>query len=353
MGSRFVSEFGMAAYPHLSTIVSAIADPKQQYPGSMFMDYHNRATDHERRMLTYVGENFKIKYDLPSFTHLTQVLQADVMDNAYHSWRRDWGSSGSRKSGGVLVWQFDDCWPTMSWAIVDYYLVKKPAFYAIKRALAPIAVGVSRPFHNWTGSHVDPTVAAQDTTYDVWIMSSRTESVQGELSVRFVSIQTGRDVATPLNRSVKVHGNSTTGVVHQGTVDVNVASATATPFAPDDYDPYVVSTSLSMNGKLVSTHAAWPAPMKYLDFLDRGVTVDVSEGAGQITVRAKRPVHGFVFEEKRDWLKFSDNGFDIIPGEDKIVEFSGANITKNDLKWTYIGAESPPQEVVPMHMTAG
>jgi beta-mannosidase len=88
MGSRFVSEFGMEAYPHLSTITSAITDPKQQYPGSMYMDYHNRALDHERRVLTYVGENFQIKYDLPSFTHLTQVTQADVMDTAYRFWRR-------------------------------------------------------------------------------------------------------------------------------------------------------------------------------------------------------------------------------------------------------------------------
>jgi beta-mannosidase len=58
-------------------------------------------------------------------------LLGDVMDTAYRFWRRDWGKPGSRKSGGVLVWQLNDCWPTMSWALVDYHLVKKPSFYAI------------------------------------------------------------------------------------------------------------------------------------------------------------------------------------------------------------------------------
>jgi beta-mannosidase len=338
MGSRFVSEFGMEAYPHLSTITSAITDPKQQYPGSMFMDYHNRAGDHERRLLTY-SENFRIKYDLPSFTHLTQMIQANAMDNAYHSWRRDWGKPGSRKTGGVLVWQLNDCWPTMSWAIVDCNLVKKPSFYAIKRALKPIVVGVSRAFHEWTGGHTDPTIAARDTKYDVWVASSSTDSVEGEITVRFVSVKTGKEVAASVKKSVKVQKNSTTDVIQQGTVDVKVNSDNTVPFDHDNYDPCVICTSLSINGETVSTQTAWPHPIKYLDFIHRGVKVDILEAKDKIIVSAEKPVHGFVFQEKRDWLKFADNGFDIIPGEDKVVEISGANLENKDLRWTYIGAD--------------
>jgi beta-mannosidase len=339
MGSRFVSEFGMEAYPHLSTITSAITDPKQQYPGSMYMDYHNRALDHERRVLTYVGENFQIKYDLPSFTHLTQVTQADVMDTAYRFWRRDWGKPGSRKSGGVLVWQLNDCWPTMSWALVDYHLVKKPSFYAIKRALKPTVVGVSRAFHEWTGSHVDPTIAARDTKYDVWVASSRTLSVQGDVTIRFVSIKTGEEVAPSLKKSVVVQANCTTDIIQQRDVDVAVDSDSTVPFDKGNYDPYVICTALSINGTVVSTHTAWPQPIKYLDLGDRGVKVEVSEAKDKIIVSADKPVHGFVFEERKNWIKFSDNGFDIIPGESTIVDISGANLDKGYLKWTYIGAD--------------
>ena len=330
MGSRFVSEFGMEAYPHLSTLHSAITDQAQLYPGSMVMDYHNRAGDHERRVLTYVGENFRIKYDLPSFTHLTQVTQANVMDMAYSSWRRDWGKPGSRQTGGILVWQLNDCWPTMSWAIADHYVVPKPAFYAIKRSLKSIAVGVARPFHNWTGGHHDPTVAARDTTYDVWVSSSATDSTQGEMVVRFISVKTGSDLAAPVREIVDVQANSTTDVIIKGKANVNV------PSGHDEFDPYVVSASLIIGGELVSTHAAWPHPIKYLDLSDRGVEVNM--GDGRIVVTAKKPVHGFVFEEKRDWIKFSDNGFDVIPGEERVVEISGPKITKDDLGWTFVGA---------------
>ena len=340
MGSRFVSEFGMAAYPHLSTTTAAISDPKQQYPGSMFIDYHIRAGDHEQRMLTYVGENFRIKHDLAGFTHLTQMVQANAMDVAYSSWRRDWGNPGARKSGGLLVWQLNDCWPTMSWAIVDCNLVKKPAFYAIKRALKPVAVGVSRVFHPWTGGHSDPRIAIRDTSYDVWVASSRTENIQGEVTIRFVSIETGDDVAPRVKRSITVQQNATTEVIQKGAVDVKVDSNDATPFDHRNYDPYVICASLSVDGEIVSTHTAWPDPIKYLDFSDRGVEVEVADTNDSITVRAKKPVHGWVFQERKDWVKFSDNGFDIIPGEEKTIHVGGFGLDRSDLKWTYVGADS-------------
>lgn len=337
---RFVSEFGMEAYPHLTTVKSAITSTTQQYPGSMTMDFHNRAIDHERRVLTYVAENFQLKYDLASFTHLTQLTQANVMTWAYRSWRRDWGRAAARKCGGALVWQLDDCWPTMSWAVVDYYLVKKPAFYAIKRAMAPLAVGVARPFHDWTAGHVDPTIAATDPRYDVWVASSRTEHVTADVVVRFISIKTGQDIAPALEKAnVSVHANGTTEVLSSADQASSTTHQSHRPFDPDTHDPYVVYASLVVDGVPISTDAAWPQPFKYLDFSDRHVAVTLSHNQRSLTVTAQNPIHGFVFEEKRDWITFSDNGFDVMPGVEKVVEIEGPSVQKEDISWTYLGAD--------------
>lgn len=118
LSGRFISEFGMEAYPHLETIGAMATISEQQYPGSMVMDFHNKAIGHERRLLSYITENFQCKHDLGSFTHLSQMVQAEAMHFAYKTWRREWGLPGARKCGGVLVWQLNDCWPTMSWAVV-------------------------------------------------------------------------------------------------------------------------------------------------------------------------------------------------------------------------------------------
>ncbi len=44
-------------------------------------------------------------------------------------------------SASAVFWMFNDCWPCpRSWTIVDYRLNRTPAFYAVRRAFAPLRV---------------------------------------------------------------------------------------------------------------------------------------------------------------------------------------------------------------------
>ncbi|KAI0130929.1 glycoside hydrolase family 2 protein [Daldinia grandis] len=337
LSGRFISEFGMEAYPHLETIRDMIKDPQQQYPGSMMMDFRNKAIDHERRMVTYVAENFLVKYDLPSYTHLTQIVQAETMHFAYKTWRREWGKPGARKCGGVLVWQLNDCWPTMSWAVVDYYLVKKPAFYAIANALKPLAVGVSRTYHEWTTGHADPTSPSRDTKFDLWVVSNRQETAQLEITLRFISVRTGQDVQSPLQLgTVSTQPNSTTEIFqdHAAPVVESQLADTTRPFDLVKYDPYIIHAIAKEDGKVIATDTAWPQPLKYLDFSNRNIKFKALS-TNKVVILSTRPVKGFVFEETRE-VKLSDNGFDLVPGEEKIVDIFGAAL--DSLRYTYIGA---------------
>lgn len=64
LGGRFNSEFGMEAFPHIDTIKHYCTDPSQLYPQSHMLDFHNKADGHERRIATYLVENFRTKTDL-------------------------------------------------------------------------------------------------------------------------------------------------------------------------------------------------------------------------------------------------------------------------------------------------
>ena len=44
----------------------------------------------------------------------------------------------NKNCNGILNWMYNDIWPTGTWSIIDYYLTLKPAYYAAKRAFAPI-----------------------------------------------------------------------------------------------------------------------------------------------------------------------------------------------------------------------
>ncbi|KAL5430465.1 hypothetical protein PMIN07_009639 [Paraphaeosphaeria minitans] len=344
MAGRFVSEFGMEAYPHTSTLEKAITDPDERYPGSMAMDFRNKAIGHERRLVSYVAENFRIRYDLEGFTHLTQVMQADALAWAYHSWRRDWKQPGDRKVGGVLVWQLNDCWPTMSWAVVDYYGVPKPAYYAIKRTLEPLVVGVQRKVNDWTvrladelwqrdTSHIDMRKIWEDVQFDIWVASNMRESINGNITVHFISVRTGKEVLDPLERAVRIDANGTTEVLGNEKVNVPNAQDPDKPFDTSKADPFIIYTTLTIHDKQVASNVSWPEPIKYLDFPDRGVRVEYSDDKKTVFVSAERPVKGFVFAEK-EGLNLSDNGFDLVPGRRTEVHVQGS--AADALQWTYV-----------------
>lgn len=347
LGGRFVSEFGMAAFPHVSTLARVVSDPAELRPGSTTLDARNKAIGHARRLLAYVGENFALRADMAGFTHLTQLAQADALTWAYRAWRRDWRTQGDRKCGGVLVWQLNDCWPTSSWAVVDYFGVPKPAFYAVKRALAPLAVGVVRHVEDWTvrpkdelwqrdTAHVDyrRCWGGEGVVFDVWVANSKVEGASGNVSVRFVSVRTGKEVRERIERAVWIEGNATTEVLVAEKVDVPGFRGEDEPFVVGEVDPFVIHAELEVLGKAgVSSDVSWPEPIKYLSFPDRGVKVVVGGDGSTVRVEAEKPVKGFVFEE-REGVRLSDNGFDVVPGEVREVHVTGCRA--DELRWRYV-----------------
>ncbi|KAJ8473477.1 hypothetical protein ONZ45_g16279 [Pleurotus djamor] len=146
MGGRFVSEFGVPSMPSMGTIKSWMvgADESDWYPQSIWMAQHTKAGSFERRFAILMNENFRLTGDLEIYRYTTQLLQSEAMKYAYSVWRRKWCGRGKEYTAGVLVWQLNDCWPVTSWAIVDYYLRPKLAYYSIARELAPVSVGISR-----------------------------------------------------------------------------------------------------------------------------------------------------------------------------------------------------------------
>ncbi|RAL67969.1 hypothetical protein DID88_008693 [Monilinia fructigena] len=148
---RFVSEFGMEAFPNIKTIDAFLPlgkDDPDRFAQSSTVDFHNKADGHERRIALYLVENFRYAPDpLEQFIYSTQLMQAECLASAYRLWKRQWKGPGKEYCGGALVWQINDCWPVTSWAIVDYYLRPKHAYYTVKREMALISLGITRKEH--------------------------------------------------------------------------------------------------------------------------------------------------------------------------------------------------------------
>ncbi|PLB51612.1 beta-mannosidase B [Aspergillus steynii IBT 23096] len=323
LGGRFNSEFGMEAFPHLSTIDYFVENEKDKYPQSHVLDFHNKADGHERRIATYLVENLRTATDLETYIYLTQVVQAETMMFGYRGWRRQWGDE--RHCGGALLWQLNDCWPTISWAIVDYFLRPKPAFYAVARVLNPIAVGVRREHHDWSVTHAQPPKTSK---FELWIASNLQKEVSGKVELRFLSVNSGLEVRESIvHDNVKIVPNGTTNIA-DGVID-----HTEYP------EPHVLAARLWVDGSVTARDVDWPQPFKYLDLSDRGL--EVTKGSGSATeqtlkITTKKPVKCLVFEE-RDGVRVSDSAMDIVPGDEQVVTIKGLGENDAPLKYKFLG----------------
>lgn len=245
----------------------------------------------------------------------------------YRSWRRQWGDE--RHCGGALLWQLDDCWPTISWAIVDYFLRPKPAYYAMARILAPVAVGVQREHHDWSISHARP---AKTSKYELWAVSSLREEATALVELRFISVDTGTEVRDRIvHENVRLVPNGTTNVILDGVIDHTAYR-----------EPHVLAARIWVDGQLVARDVDWPQPFKYLDLSDRGLVISEQDasaaGEQRLLITARKPVKCLVFEE-REGVTISDSAVDIVPGDDQVVTISGLKPGDKPLRYKFLGSD--------------
>jgi beta-mannosidase len=96
------------------------------------LDWHNKDNPKNK------GDNLLLATtglpaDVDQYITFSQIAQAEGLKFGVEHFRR-------RKPhcSGTLVWQLDDCWPVLSWSVLDYYGFPKASYYFLKRAYAPL-----------------------------------------------------------------------------------------------------------------------------------------------------------------------------------------------------------------------
>ena len=137
--SVFHSEFGYHGPPRYESL-SRFVPPEQIWPIGEAMEYHVQDNPYNTIPETFVQVQANMARALvgdfedgAGFVKCASTLHAELLQaEMEHHRRRKWSN------GGAMFWMFNDCWPCASWSAIDYYLVPKPAYYAAKRAAAPI-----------------------------------------------------------------------------------------------------------------------------------------------------------------------------------------------------------------------
>ncbi|ODV97762.1 hypothetical protein PACTADRAFT_31195 [Pachysolen tannophilus NRRL Y-2460] len=327
LAGRFISEFGMIAFPNYKTLKQSIDHEKQLFPQSELVNFHMKADGSEARIGLYLMSNFKIiKTDLKSWIYYTQLLQSECLTYCFRNWRRNWSTDGNRLTSGIIVWQLNDCWPVTSWAIVDFYKRPKLAYYAVKREFASIVLGFNRSkIDPQTGNHIEKD-EKQDNTHQYFLfkekleifgMSSLFNDLEVYLNLKYFNAETGVEIEKLAVKSykTKLKANGTSELTELTVVLPYIHNETD---QDENLKKIVVFGTLSdLQGNILSRSSDWPQPLKYisLNYTDKDLKFEAKNGC--VLVLAKKPIKCVQFymkdDSRVDQVFFHDNGFDLCP----------------------------------------
>jgi len=281
---RFISEFGMHAAPVLETLRRVIP-PDQWYHHSPSMDHHNKDNPKNKGdnlMLATTG----LPRDPEEYIDLSMLAQAEGLKFGIEHFRR-------RKPhcSGTLFWQLNDCWPVLSWSVIDYYGFGKAGYYYARRAYAPVLASF-KPL--------------ADGGLELWLTNDTLAEVAGAVTVRLATF--AGELLWQGEREVRVGANESRPVWRW--------QASEMPGGPDRY-------------ALVRSRAGlFPANRHFFvmpkDLVRTTPSLDVrieQASAHGLRLRLRAPayayfVHLFVADEA---TRYSDNYFDLEANEEGVV----------------------------------
>jgi beta-mannosidase len=158
--ARFVSEFGIQAAPALATLKRWMdpADLHLDSPG--FLD---RVKDEAAKAYAMMSPVTGRPTTLEDYVDFTMWTQAEGLKFGIEHFRR-------RKPhcSGAVIWQLNDCWPCVSWSLVDYDGVEKASYHAVARAFAPVLASFKALGDDWV---------------ELWITNDTLAPVSGDAMV--------------------------------------------------------------------------------------------------------------------------------------------------------------------------
>lgn len=121
--TRFCSEYGTESLPSVKTLLKFTDNPEIDLFDPIMLQ-HQKSGDGNEKMLYYILSRYRQPATTRDFIYLSQLIQAETIRLATEQWRRRMG-----QCNGSLYWQYNDCWPTASWAGIEYDGIFKAVQY--------------------------------------------------------------------------------------------------------------------------------------------------------------------------------------------------------------------------------
>ena len=128
-----ITEFGAQAIPSMQSLKKFMSPEKIHNPDWESWKYHNFQYE-QTFNIAEISRGKSVK----DFIKNSQDYQAELITTAINFYRR------KRFDGinGIFQFMFIDCWPSITWSVVDYYGRKKKGFFALQENYQPLFISI-------------------------------------------------------------------------------------------------------------------------------------------------------------------------------------------------------------------
>ncbi len=299
--TRFCSEFGFESLPDIKTI-ETYAKPEDYSLTSEVFTNHQKCASGNMKMAFYIASRFRLPLKFEDYIYLSQICEQECIRDATEHWRRNKG-----RCNGSLFWQYNDCWPVCSWSSVDYYGNFKALQYTSKHFFAPLMLSIED----------------SKKKIDLYVVNDTLKAYEGTINYKLYDFS-GKIL---LDEQVicKVLSNSS-GLIH--TIKMEDLKGKF------NLKESVLVADLVIDGKVVSHKTFLFDKEKNLNLPKANIAykVEVENGKATITLKADKFARLVRVHSKTITTPFSDNYFDILPDEEKVITIDCKDMTEKQMK---------------------
>ena len=287
---RFMSEYGFQSFPQIET-VSTYTLPAERDIQSPVMLAHQRHPRGNQLIREYMLREYPEPKDFESFLYVSQVLQAEGIRTGAEHLRRI-----MPRNMGSLYWQINDCWPVASWSGIDYYGRWKALHYYARRFHTDLLLSPHRV----------------EGALNFYVVSDRTTPAEAELRVRLMDFD---------GNFLKSDQRSLTVAPLQSKVYLSLPVETW--LEGRDAKKVLLAYELSVGGKVVSANNYFFEPYKNLTMPAAQIGTEIvrTRRGFKVALTADKFARAVYLSLASGDGFFSDNYFDLLPGQKVEVEF--------------------------------
>jgi beta-mannosidase len=282
---RFMSEYGFQGMPDWKTVQTFGSQEELNFESEAFKNHQKHPTGY-KTINEYMAREFKVPASLEDYGYVSQLLQAEGIKTAIEAHRR-----AKPNCMGSLFWQLNDCWPVTSWSAVDYLGRWKAVMYRVKKSYEKVLVSVQE----------------EQDRYDVYVVNDEIENKEGELVLNLFDFSGAKLWNAIVKRNVLENSS-----LVQYTIPKKVIEA---------YD----IKKLVLQASFLSKNTPSSAILYFVkpkDLLLSKPIIQIKK-IDQLTIEVTSDVLAKnVYLSTLEDTFFSENYFDVLPGQKVIVKLS-------------------------------